>query len=137
MATIGSVPPSGNSHTHSSDGFSAHVGNLNNSAHEFWDNARGVVTDLRQAVDLKGRVGRHPYGMIAAAIGVGYVLGGGVFTHLTGRLVRLGLRLAALPLVKQELLGMAESALDGFSQRAGAASGTVGSGPGTGGSQPS
>jgi len=39
------------------------------------------------------------------------VLGGGLFSRLTGRMVRLGFRLAALPFVKEELLNMARSAL--------------------------
>ena len=70
--------------------------------------------DLGQTLDLKGRVERNPYGMMAAAIGVGYVLGGGLFTPLTGRILKLGVRLAMLPFVKDELLGMAEAALQGY-----------------------
>jgi hypothetical protein len=34
--------------------------------------------------DLKTRFDQHPYGALAAALGVGYVLGGGFFTPLTG-----------------------------------------------------
>jgi hypothetical protein len=49
--------------------------------------------------------------MMAAALGVGYVLGGGLFTSLTGRLLKMGLRLAALPMVREELMSMAEAAL--------------------------
>ena len=79
-----------------------------------WTNARGAVTDLGETLDLKGRVERNPYGMVAAAIGVGYVLGGGLFTPLTARIIKLGVRLAMLPFVKDELLGMAETALQGF-----------------------
>jgi hypothetical protein len=80
--------------------------------------AESAVKDLVDAVDLNGRVQRHPYGMVAAAVGVGYLLGGGLFTPFTARLIRLGLKLAALPLVKDELLGMAESVVDGLSQDA-------------------
>ncbi len=79
-----------------------------------WSNARSAVSDLGQTLDLKGRVDRNPYGMVAAAIGVGYVLGGGLFTPLTGRILKLGVRLAMLPFVKDELLGMAEAALQGY-----------------------
>ncbi len=57
--------------------------------------------------DLAALVVAHPAGAIAAAIGVGYVLGGGVFTRLTSGLLRLGLRLgvqfALLPALEQEV----------------------------------
>jgi len=49
--------------------------------------------------------------MILAAVGVGYVLGGGLFSGLTGGLLRLGFKVAALPFVKQELLSLAKDAL--------------------------
>jgi hypothetical protein len=35
---------------------------------------------------------RHPYAMLAAATGVGYVLGGGVPSRLTALLIGLGSR---------------------------------------------
>jgi hypothetical protein len=57
--------------------------------------------------DLAAIVVAHPAGAIAAAIGVGYVLGGGVFTRLTSGLLRLGLRLgvqfALLPALENEV----------------------------------
>ena len=86
---------------------------IGSDAQQLWDDARGAVTDLQDTLDLKGRVERNPYLMMAAALGVGYVLGGGLFTRTTGRLLRLGVRLAALPMVKDELIGMAEAALKG------------------------
>jgi hypothetical protein len=63
-----------------------------------------------RAVDLRGRVQRNPIAMVVAAAGVGYVLGGGLFSPLTGRLVRYGIRLALIPLVKSQLVNMAGSA---------------------------
>ncbi len=60
-----------------------------------------------RAVDLRGRVQRNPLGMVLAAAGVGYLLGGGLFSPLTGRLVRIGLRLALIPLVKSQLSNLA------------------------------
>jgi hypothetical protein len=67
---------------------------------------------MGDALDVKGRVRRHPYGTVAAAIGIGYVLGGGLFTPLTSRIVRfgirLGMRLAVLPLIKQEMAALVE-----------------------------
>ena len=90
------------------------VDQLGSSAQQFFTDARGAVHDLGAGLDLKGRVQRNPYGMVAAALGVGYVLGGGLFTPLTARMLRVGVRLAMLPFVKDELLGMAESAFQGY-----------------------
>ncbi|NBD10730.1 MULTISPECIES: hypothetical protein [Corallococcus] len=95
-------------------GFGQRVDQLGSDAQQFIDNARSAVADLGQTLDLKGRVERNPYGTLAIAVGVGYVLGGGLFTPLTARILKLGVRLAALPFVKDELMGMAESAFQGY-----------------------
>lgn len=52
-----------------------------------------------QSLDLPGRVYRHPYQSLFIAAGVGYVLGGGLFTKLTMRVLRTGMRIGALPIV--------------------------------------
>ncbi len=64
-----------------------------------------------QSLDLSGRVYRHPYQSLFIAAGVGYVLGGGLFTSLTMRVLRTGMRIGALPIVQRELLAVAEAAL--------------------------
>ena len=50
----------------------------------------------------------HPGRSVAMAVGVGYVLGGGLFSRLTARIVgtgiRIGLRTALLPFVTEGLL---------------------------------
>lgn len=113
MASSPENPPPGNGH-HPPQGFVGRVGHLNDSAQQLLDEARSTFQDLGTAIDLRGRVQRHPYAMVAAALGVGYVLGGGLFSGLTFRLVGLGVRLAAIPLVKSQLLGLAEAAVTGF-----------------------
>ena len=63
----------------------------------------GTVGEI---LDIEGRLQRNPYGMIAGAIAVGFVLGGGLFTRLTAGIAAAALRMglmAALPLVQQEL----------------------------------
>lgn len=83
------------------------------SAEQAWSHARQAVTDVREVVDLQGRVDRHPFGTLAAAVGIGYVLGGGLFSRLTVRLlgltIRAGLRLAVIPVIQDEILGLASS----------------------------
>lgn len=72
--------------------------------------SRESIDELRQALDLERRARRHPYGLVAAAFGVGFVLGGGLFSPLTARLVRVGLRIglraSALPFIERELVAL-------------------------------
>lgn len=82
------------------------------TAEQAWGRTRDAFADLRETLDIDGRVDRHPYGTVAAALGIGYVLGGGIFTPLTARIIglglRLGMRMAVLPYITDEVLGMAE-----------------------------
>lgn len=68
---------------------------------------------LERALDLAGNIERHPLGTVAAAVGAGYVLGGGLFTPLTERLVkavlRVGLRFVVMPIVEREIIGAAQA----------------------------
>lgn len=59
---------------------------------------------------LTRRVSEHPYQTLLVAAGVGYLLGGGLFTRLTLNALRLGARVAAIPIVRAELLGVAAAA---------------------------
>src|SRR5687768_21777 len=111
----------GNGHVGNDDrqGIGQRFDNIGHSAQEMLQEAKGTVSQISESLDIKGRVDRHPYGMVLAAMGVGYVLGGGLFTPFTARMLRLGLKLAAIPLVKDELVGMAESAVDRISNSGG------------------
>jgi hypothetical protein len=67
--------------------------------------------DWRGTLDLDGRLQRNPYGMLAGAVAMGFVLGGGLFTRLTATIESTGLRMAvtaALPslstLVQQDII---------------------------------
>jgi hypothetical protein len=67
---------------------------------------RSSARTLPEILDIEGRLQRNPYGMVAAALAVGFVLGGGLFTRLTARIAGAGLRIglaAAWPLLQQEL----------------------------------
>jgi hypothetical protein len=94
-------------------GVGERVGHIGDSAQQLFSEASAAVTDISELLDLRGRTQRNPYLMVAAAVGVGYLLGGGLFTPLTARLVRVGVRLAAIPFVKDELISIAGQALDG------------------------
>jgi hypothetical protein len=66
---------------------------------------------LIKSLDIPGRIERHPYQALLIAAGVGYVLGGGLFTRLTLNVFRVGMRVGALPIVQRQLLGAAEAAM--------------------------
>ena len=90
------------------------------SAEQAWSYTREAIADLREVVDVKGSVDRHPYGTLLAALGVGYVLGGGLFTRLTARLVglgiRMGIRMAVVPALEAEIVGLARAFSKGGQQ---------------------
>lgn len=79
--------------------------------------SRDVVSEVSELLDIDGRVNRNPYAMMAAAAGTGYVLGGGLFSPLTARILnlslRVGLRLAAAsPLIQCKLSDFATAACE-------------------------
>ncbi len=124
MTTFQGNPGNGtHAGTSENTGFGQRVDRIGTEAQQLFTDTRGAVADLGATLDLKGRVERNPYGMIAAALGVGYILGGGLFTPTTARLIRLGVRLSALPFVKDELMAMAQTAMGGFQAGAEAVSG--------------
>ena len=86
---------------------------VSDSAQQAWDRTRDAVSDIKRVADIDGRVRRNPYGTVAAAVGIGYVLGGGIFTPLTARIVglglRIGIRLALLPMMKDQISELADS----------------------------
>jgi hypothetical protein len=106
--------------------FGQRVDRIGGTAQEAWTRTRDAVTDMKATLNIEERVDRNPYGMMAAALGVGYVLGGGIFSPLTARILglgmRLSLRLAALPFIKEELMGIAESISNGSSEESGSKS---------------
>ena len=105
--------PSGNGH---SPGMAERVDSLGRVARSFSEELRGTAADFGRALDLRGRVQRHPYLMVAATAGLGYVLGGGLFTRTTARLLGLAGRVAALPMVRSEIVSLAEAMLSGATE---------------------
>jgi hypothetical protein len=67
---------------------------------------------LTEILDIEGRLQRNPYGMVAGAVAVGFVLGGGLFTRLTATIASAGLRaglIAAWPLLQEKLFETKET----------------------------
>jgi hypothetical protein len=85
------------------DEFVARTKELGRDAKRVADDLHGIYTTATERVDL-GRVYRdNPWLVLGAAAGVGYVLGGGLFTPLTARLLRLGTRALLVPLVSSQV----------------------------------
>lgn len=87
-------------------------GPLEARVREVAHDANDALNGISDALGLTEKVERHPYGAVAAALGLGYVVGGGLFTPTTVRLVKLGLKLASVPLVRDRLVDAAEVAVD-------------------------
>jgi hypothetical protein len=109
------------------------VERVGDTAQQAWSRTREAVDDIKGTLDIQGRVERHPYGTVAAALGIGYVLGGGLFSPLTARILglglRVGLKLAAIPVLRDELFGFVEAL--GDREAGGQASGPGGTARGT------
>ncbi len=77
------------------------------------------LSSARASLDanLRQRMEENPFGVIGLALAAGYIAGGGLFTPLTARLlglgVRLGLRMAVLPVIRQEIAGLAGAVKQG------------------------
>jgi hypothetical protein len=74
--------------------------------------ANAVLNGIADAVGVTPYVEAHPYGLLAAALGSGYVAGGGLFTATSARMLGMAMKLAAIPAVRNRLLDAAEAALD-------------------------
>jgi len=68
--------------------------------------------ELLEASGLAGQTRKHPYAMVGAAFGLGYVAGGGLFSPTTARVLEIGVKLLSLPPVRNKLLDLAEAAVD-------------------------
>ena len=113
MESQESGAPNGQRDDSAARSFGQRVDKVSDTAQQAWSRTRDAITDFKGTLDVDGRVQRSPYGTVAAALGIGYVLGGGIFSPLTARIlglgVRIGLRLAVLPMLKDELSGLAET----------------------------
>ena len=102
-------------------GAMGHAKRVVEEAKAFKEAVSSKASDFSSSIDLRGRVQRNPVGMVCAALGVGYLLGGGLFSPMTGRIVRYGLRLALIPLLK----GQIEAAIGAAAQAGEGAAGST------------
>lgn len=74
------------------------------------DDARHLYETLRDDNPIGHYYDQNPYAVLAAAAGLGYVLGGGLFSPFTRRLLRMGLKTMALPVAASQLRELATQA---------------------------
>lgn len=74
---------------------------------------------LDRKLHLRERVDENPWKVLGIAVAAGYIAGGGLFSSLTPKLlglgIRIGLRMAVLPVVRQELSGLVGAVKQGAS----------------------
>lgn len=73
------------------------------------DDARQLYETIREDNPIIYYYEKNPYAVLGAAAGVGYLLGGGLFTPFTRRLLRIGLRVMAVPAVASQIRELASS----------------------------
>lgn len=83
-------------------------------ATELAKDANSALNGVADAVGLTEKVEKSPYAMVGAALGLGYVVGGGLMTPTTMRLLKLGFKLASISPVRNKLLDAAEELVDGL-----------------------
>lgn len=72
----------------------------------------GVVDNAAHRMGLRDAVEQSPLAVAGAVFAVGYVLGGGLFTRSTVRLVEFGAALSQVPFIRVPVLRAMETALD-------------------------
>lgn len=109
---------------------------LKSEASGLYSELHAAAEQMGRSLDIKGRMERNPYQTMAVAAGVGYLLGGGLFSNFTGKMLRLSTRMVLLPFLKNQLAALGEAAASGamgVSGKSGLHQGYVGAEDGNGG----
>ena len=72
------------------------------------EDARHLYDTLQEENPIAEYYQRNPYAVLGAAAGLGYILGGGLLTPFTRRLLRVGMKAAALPVAASQLRELAQ-----------------------------
>ena len=75
--------------------------------------SRDAMVEIRCLLDLENHLNRYPYRFVATAVGVGYILGGGLFSPATLRVlsagVGLSIKLATLPVLQRSFATLVDT----------------------------
>jgi hypothetical protein len=97
----------GRGHNGQDNDVSRHATRMVDEAKALGRSIGAASSRLQESLDLRGRVERNPIGSLLVAAGIGYLLGGGLFSPLTKRALRVGMRLALIPLVRGQVSALA------------------------------
>lgn len=70
---------------------------------ELAQRAQSYVKSLQEDNPLQQTYQKNPYAVLAGAAGIGYLLGGGLRTPFTRRIVKMGMRAVLIPLVATQV----------------------------------
>ena len=70
---------------------------------ELRDELQNVVDRVRERHLLERYYRENPYVVLAAAAGLGYVLGGGTFSPFSRRIARVGMKALILPIAASQI----------------------------------
>ena len=93
----------------SEEGVVDHASGMVDEARAFTSSISESVNSFSESLDLRGRVQRSPIAMVSAALGIGYVVGGGLFSPVTRRLLKAGVGMMLVPFVRRQLAAMSSS----------------------------
>lgn len=68
-----------------------------------------LLGQLSDRLDLQNRMDRHPYQTLLVAAGIGFVVSGALFSRFSMRVIGVGLRVAVLPILEEQLQAAARS----------------------------
>ena len=82
-------------------------------SHKLADDVSEVYERVRENGSLRELYQRNPYAALAAAAGTGYVLGGGLFSPFTKRVMKIGMKALVVPVALSKLKGLSQEAAHG------------------------
>lgn len=80
-----------------------HASELTRDARKVVDDVQTIYYNASERMNLGRLYQERPFVVLGAAAGIGYVLGGGLFTPFTARMLKLGARFLLLPMVTSQL----------------------------------
>lgn len=69
---------------------------------------RDIVETVKDKQLLQRYYSENPYVVLAAAVGVGYMIGGGTFSPFSRRVARIGMKALLLPLAASQLKNISD-----------------------------
>ncbi|QDG53160.1 hypothetical protein FIV42_21155 [Persicimonas caeni] len=76
---------------------------LMNDSKQVFDDVQQLYDNMRNKASIGEYYQENPYAVLAAAAGVGYVLGGGLFSPFTKRILKVAMKGMLIPLASSQI----------------------------------